>query len=48
MIVEALVKSRGGGFAAQDICGQSRSLPRRGVLGDLDVVDDAVDDLRLW
>ena len=47
MIVEALAERRGGGFAAKDLRGHRGSLLRRGVFGDLDVVDDAVDDLRL-
>ena len=46
-IVEALVETSGGGVAAQDLCGQSRNMSRPSVLGELDVVDDAVNDLRL-
>ena len=46
-IVEALFERRGGSVAAPNLRGQSGSLARRGVLWNLDVVDDAVDDLRL-
>ena len=46
-IIEALAERRGGDITAQDLRGQSGSLSRRGVLLDLDVVDNAVDDLRL-
>ena len=46
-VVEALVERRGGGVAVQNICGQSGSLAGRGVLQDLYVIDDTVDDLRL-
>ena len=46
-VVEALIKRREGGVAAQNLCGQSRSLSRRGVIRNLDIVDDDVNDLRL-
>ena len=47
LVVEALVERRGGSVAAQYLRGKSGSLSRRGVLGELDIIDDDVDDLRL-
>ena len=46
-VFETLAKRRGGGVAAQDLCEQSGSLSRRGVLRYLEVVYDAVNYLRL-
>ena len=47
MVVEALVKQRRGSVATQDLGGNRGILSRRGVIGDLDVIDDDVNDLRL-
>ena len=47
LVVEPLVEQRGGRVAKQEIGVQIKSLFRRGVLGDLDVIDDAVNYLRL-
>ena len=44
-VVELLVERSGGSVATKDLGGQSGSLLRRGVLGELDVIDDAVNDL---
>ena len=46
-VVEALIKSRGGGVAEKNLCGQIRSLARRGVIWKLDIVDDDVNYLKI-
>ena len=46
-VFEALVKRRGCSVVTQDLGGQIGILLRRGVLGELDVIDYAVNDLRL-
>ena len=47
LIVEFLVERLGGRFAVKDLLGQSGIMSRRGVCGEMDVVDDTVDYLRL-
>ena len=47
LVVELLVKQRGGSVATQDLGGQSGSLSRRGFLGEMEFIDDVINGLRL-
>ena len=46
-VVEPLTEQRGCSIASQNIGGQIGGLSRRGVLWELKIIDDAINDLRL-